>query len=217
LRDLKLAASAAAAMWLLAACGSCGTPSVSSKSSGPTQAELAAATVSGHWQLTVVIKPYTGPQPPATSAFLAGHKGFDNVVFVSKCSAVGACTLQLWGATGPDPSQQAYYRFYSSTTDLQGPPVSTPMTESGASYSQVIPISGFGGYKCPPSPSVAKPEQRLEITVTGATKALTGWVADRISGEETFIAGWGCGAGGFTGWTVGHLAITGQQIFPPGG
>jgi hypothetical protein len=197
-------------MWLLGACGSCGTSNASNTAGGPTQAELASAAVSGHWKLTVVVKPYTGPQPPATTAFPAGHHGVDDVVFVSSCSSAGACTLQLWDSSGPDPSRASFFRFYSNSTDLEGPPVSTPMIESGSSYSRVIPVSGFGGFKCPPSRTVARPEQRMTLTVTGATRHGSGWVADQMTGTETFIAGWGCGSGGFTGWTVGHLAITGR-------
>ena len=208
--NLKAVAAAILVLWLMGACGGCGTSSPASSAGGPTQADLAAAAVSGHWRLTVVVQPYTGPQPPATNVFQAGHRGVDDVVFVSTCAAAGSCTLQLWGPSGPDPGKQAYFAFYSSTTDLQGPPVSSPMTESGAAYSQAIPISGFGGYKCPPSSSVSRPEQRLTLTVTGATKKGSGWTATALTGTEVFIAGWGCGAGGFTGWTIGHLAITGH-------
>ena len=197
-------------MWLLGGCGSCGGSNVSNSSGGVSPADLAAATVTGHWQLTVVVRPYTGPATPAGSAFQPGHSGVDEVVFVSACSAPGSCTLQLWGASGPDQSQQAYYRFFSNATDLQGPPVSTPMKESGASYSQVIPVSGFGGVKCLASKTVARPDQSLTLTVTGAYKSGSIWTASEITGSETFLAGWGCGAGGFTGWTVGHLAITGH-------
>ena len=210
LRDLRTAAIAISVLWLMGACGGCGTSSTANTSVGTSQADLAAASVGGHWQLTVVVQQYTGPPPPSTNVFQAGHRGVDDVVFVSTCAAAGSCTVQLWGPSGPDASKQTFYAFYSSTTDLQGPPVSTPMTQSGAAYSQTIPISGFGGYKCPPSAAVPKPEQRLTITITGASKNGSGWTATAIMGTETFIAGWGCGGGGFTGWTVGHLAITGH-------
>lgn len=209
-RAVKLVRVAAVvcALWGLGACGSCGTTS-SAAAKGPTQAELAAASVSGTWILKVTIASYSGPPPPASNIFQAGHSGTDKVTFVRKCSGA-RCTLAMWGPTGPDPTQTGYYRFYSNTTGLLGPPVSTPMTESGATYTQAIPISGFGGFKCPPSSTVPKPEQRLSLTVSGAIAAGSGWAATTITGQETVLDGWGCGAGGFTGWTVGHLKISGR-------
>jgi hypothetical protein len=205
LRALRVGAVVVSTLWLLGACGSCGT---STAASGVSQADLAAAVIDGHWKLTVVVQPYTGPPPPSTNPFPSGHRGVDEVVFVSTCVTAGSCMLQLWGASGPVASQASYYRFYSSVTELEGPPVSTPMPESGASYSQTIPISGFGGYKCPPPTGAAKPEQRLTLTVTDAKAAGSGWTATKMTGTETFIDGWGCGAS--TGWTVGHLSIAGQ-------
>ncbi len=116
----------------------------------------------------------------------------------------------MWGPTGPDPTQAAYFRFYSNSTGLQGPPVSVPMTESGTTYSQAIPVSGFGGFSCSPSKTVPKPEQRLSLSVTGAAPAASGWMATAMTGTETELSGWGCGPSGFTGWTVGHLTISGR-------
>jgi hypothetical protein len=83
------------------------------------------------------------------------------------------------------------------------------MTESGASYSAAIPISGFGGARCPPSPSVRAPEQRLTLAVGGATRSGDGWSASALTGTETLVAGWGCSGGAFSGWTVEHLRIAG--------
>ena len=210
MQQLRVAAVVCCALWALGACGSCGSQSAGVTTTAPTQAELGAATVTGSWQLTVTVGPYSGPPPSATNRFQPGHRAVDRVTFVWQCASGGACTLQLWGPTGPDPSKESYYAFYSGATDLQGPPVSTPMTESGATYSQTIPIGGFGGYTCPPSRTVSRPEQRLSLTVTGATRATSGWTATTMTGAETFISGWGCGPGGFTGWTVGHLAISGK-------
>lgn len=194
----------------MGACAGCGSSSVASRTSGPSQAELAAASIAGHWQLTVVVDPYTGPPPAPADPFQPGHRGVDDVVFVSTCSAAGSCTLQLWDASGPDPSKQSFFRFYSSATSFEGPPVSTPMPQSGATYSAVIPISGFGGFQCPPSRTVARPDQRLTLTVSDAVQSGSAWKATKVTGTETLIAGWGCGAGGFTGWTVEHLGITGR-------
>lgn len=189
-------------------CGSCGSSTGSA--TGPTQAELATAKVGGAWELTVTVDAYSGPPPPSGIRLKPGHQAVDKVWLASQCPSGAACTLEMWGPDGPDPSKQSFYSFYSSNSGLLGPPVSTPMTESGATYSQAIPISGFGGFTCPPSRTVPRPEQRLSLTVTGATHGTAGWSASQMTGTETFIAGWGCGPGGFTGWTVGHLKVTGK-------
>lgn len=203
--------SIAIAVWALgalAACGTCGATAPAG-SRGPSLADLAASSISGPWQLTVTVRPYAGP-PPASLAPKVGRTAVDRVTFVSRCAA-GACTLEMWGPTGPDPSKQGYYSFYSSSSGLMGPPVSTPMTESGATYSGTIPIGGYGGFTCPPSKTVARPEQRLSLTVTDAIPTKSGWTATRMSGQETFLEGWGCGPSGFTGWIVGHLSISGSS------
>ncbi len=187
--------------------GSCGTCGSSISAPG---ADLVDARIQGPWELTVTVAGYGGPPPPSNTVFPSGHRATDSVFFQSTCQAAGSCTLQLWGPTGPDPSKQAFFRFFSNATGLQGPPVSTPMTESGSSYTQTFGTEGFGGSRCAPSQTVAKPEQRLTLRVTAATHSGNGWTATALSGAETFIAGWGCGAGGFTGWTVAHLDITGR-------
>lgn len=207
LRVLRAVAVAVWAFCALAACGTCGATAPTG-AHGPSQADLAAASISGPWQLTVTVGAYTGP-PPGSLAPKTGRTAVDKVTFVSRCAGA-ACTLEMWGPTGPDPSKQGYYFFYSSTSGLQGPPVSTPMTESGSTYSGTIPIGGFGGFTCPPSRTVARPEQRLSLTVTDASHGSAGWTATRMSGTETFLMGWGCGPNGFTGWIVGHLTISGK-------
>ena len=210
MNPLKIASTAICAMWALGACGSCGGGSSSAAVTGPTDAQLASAAISGVWSLTVTIGAYDGPPPPASSRFQKGHSASDKVTFVSQCVAGGACTLQLWGPAGPDPAQASYYRFYSDSSGLEGPPVSTPMNESGHTYSATIPISGFGGLSCAPSRTVPRPAQSLSLTVTGAKPGATTWTATTMSGDEVLISGWGCGANGFTGWTVEHLKISGR-------
>jgi hypothetical protein len=211
LRALKVVLTAGCALWALGGCGSCGLSSSAGHSSGPTQAQLASAKLDGHWKLTVVVDSYSGPAPPKSDQFQPGHRGVDEVVLVTACAPAGQCTLQVWGPDGPDQSQASFFRLYSNTTSFEGPPVSTPMTESGASYSQAIPISGLGGFTCPPSPTVRAPEQRLTITVAAATGSGSAWTASSLTGAETLDAGWGCSNGAFSGWTVGHLKITGVR------
>lgn len=207
MRDLKLGASAFLVLWALGACGSCGQGSAPAAA---TQAQLAQAAVTGAWNLTVRLESYAGPSP-GPQAMKPGHQGVDEVVFVSTCQGAGACTIQLWGPEGPDPQKAGYYAYYSATTGLEGPPVSTPMTQSGTSYSQTVPIGGFGGYTCPPSRTVPRPAQTLVLRVTAAKQASSGWSATAMSGTEKLLAGWGCSsAGAFTGWTVSSLAISGR-------
>jgi hypothetical protein len=203
MRGLRGAVLAVLLAGMLESCGTCGT------SSAPA-ADLAAARIQGPWQLTVAVASYSGPPPPSTTAFPSGHKATDGVFFQSTCRTAGSCTLQLWDPTGPDPSKQASFQFFSTVTGLQGPPVSTPMTESGSTYTQTFGAHGFGGSRCAPSQTVARPEQRLTLQVTAATQGGSGWTATALTGTETFIAGWGCAAAGFTGWTTAHLGITGR-------
>ena len=206
---LKIAGAAICTLWALGACGSCGAPS-GAASSGPTADQLASAAVKGTWSLTVTVAGYTGPPPPASNRFQAGHVATDKVTFVSQCVTGGTCSLQLWGPAGPDPSQATYYQFYSNSSSLEGPPVSTPMSESGHTYSGTIPIAGFGGFSCRPSQTVPRPVQSLSLTVDGAEHDASVWRATSMSGEEALISGWGCGANGFTGWTVERLQISGK-------
>jgi hypothetical protein len=210
MRDLKIFVASVCGLLAMGACGNCGAATTPAASTPPSAADLAAAVVGGRWALTVTVDPYTGPPPPSTIALKPGHTATDTVTFVSQCAATGGCTLQLWGPDGPDASKAAYYWFYSSSTGLEGPPVSKPMTETGATYSQTIPIGGFGGFECAPSRTVPRPEQTLSLTVVDATRGTSGWAATRMTGTERLLAGWGCSGGAFSGWRIGQLKISGR-------
>lgn len=191
-------------MMMLVSCqaGSC--------SAAPQPAvDLTAAKIQGPWQLTVTVTANTGP--PSQTARAVGAKGVDNVVFQSDCPAAGHCSLQMWGSTGPDSTEAAFYQYFGTATGLQGPPVSSPMMQSGDSYGSDIPISGFGGQvRCQPPRGIPAPTQHLTLRVTNATHASAGWSATRLVGSETLVGGWGCNGTVPTGWVVTHLDIAGR-------
>jgi hypothetical protein len=118
---------------LLVSCqaGSCGaTPKPA--------ADLIAAQLQGAWELTVTVAANVGP-PNSLTGRAVGTTGVDKVVFHSDCPARGQCSLQIWGADGPNSQEAAYYQYFGKTTGLQGPPVSIPMMQSGDTYGADIP------------------------------------------------------------------------------
>jgi hypothetical protein len=192
-----------AALGLLVACGS---------SSQAASGDVNAAQVQGAWAVTVSVEAITGPasQSPL-SRFPIGHRATDKVWFQSDCPSPGRCTLQLWGQSGPDSTQVAFFSYFSQASGLQGPPVSIPMVQSGDTYSATVPIAGFGGpIPCSPPTGSTAPEQRLTLRVTGAKQHGSGWQATALAGSETYVSGWGCGDGKFTGWVITHLGIAGR-------
>jgi hypothetical protein len=175
-------------------------------------ADLIAAQVQDAWELTVTVTANTGPSSQTVRA--VGTTGVDKVVFQSDCPARGKCALQMWGPTGPDSEQAAYYQYFGKTTGLAGPPVSIPMMQSGDSYGADIPIGGYGGQlQCQPPRSIPAPTQRLTLRVTNATynnHGSQGWRATTLVGSETLVGGWGCNGTVPTDWVVTHLDIAGQ-------
>jgi hypothetical protein len=198
------AAAGIAALVLLVSCqaGSCQArvqPSV----------DLTAAQVQGAWDLTVTVVANTGP--PSQFARAVGKQGVDKVVFQSACPTRGHCALQMWGPSGPNPDQAAYYQYFGTATGLEGPPVSIPMMQAADTYSADILISGFGGpVPCQPPRSIPAPTQHLTLRVTNATHATAGWLATTLVGSETLVGGWGCNGTIPTDWVLTHLGIAGQ-------
>lgn len=200
-------AVAFAALVLLVSCqaGSC-------QAARQPAVDLVAAEVQGAWELNVTVVSNTGP--PSQTARAVGSTGVDKVVFKSDCPTRGHCALQMWGPTGPNSQEAAYYQYFGTKTGLQGPPVSVPMMQSGDSYGADIPISGFGGQlQCQPPRSIPTPAQHLTLRVTNATYANhgnTGWTATTLVGSEMLIGGWGCNGTLPTDWVVTRLGIAGQ-------
>jgi hypothetical protein len=191
---------------ILIACGSNGSAKPASDSG-----DLVAAQVQGAWDLSVSVNGYTGP---AATHFLAvGHKAVDRVWFQPQCAGTGHCSLQIWGPTGPDAQQAAYYTYHGPTSGLQAPPVSVPLQQSGDTYAATVPIGGYGGQiPCRPPAGEAAPTQQLTLRVSKARRTASGWLATELVGSESFDAIWGCSGGTFTGWVVGHLGIAGKPI-----
>ena len=137
--------------------------------------DLTAAQVQGASELTVTVIANTGPHSQTASA--VGTTGIDKVVFHSDCPERGQCALQMWGPDGPNSQEAAYFQFFGTTTGLAGPPVSTPMMQSGDTYGADVPIGGYGGQlQCQPPRSIPVPNQHLTLRVTNANHNSTGWL-----------------------------------------
>jgi hypothetical protein len=198
------AAAGIAALVLLVSCqaGSC-------QAGAQPSVDLTAAELHGAWELTVTVVGNTGP--PSQTARAVGNKGVDKVVFQSACPTKGHCALEMWGPSGPNSQEAAYYQYFGTTTGLQGPPVSIPMMQSVDTYSADIPISGFGGQvPCQPPRDIPAPNQRLTLRITNATHVSTGWLATTLVGSETLVGGWGCNGTVPSDWVLTQLGIAGQ-------
>ena len=182
----------------------------SSQAAAQPAVDVAASRVAGAWALTVTVTAEIG-RPAQSRALGPGHTAVDTVWFESVCPTAGHCNLQLWGPSGPNSQEVAYYQYFGTTSGLVGPPVSVPMAQSGDSYSADIPISGFGGLlACQPPRNIPVPNQHLTIRVTDAYHATAGWQARRLVGTESLVIGWGCNGTTPTDWVVMDLGITGH-------
>ena len=203
---IRVAASIAA-LALVVSCqaGSC-------QAGSQPAVDLVAAELQGAWKLTVTVVANTGPSSQTARA--VGSKGVDDVTFVSDCPTRGHCALQIWGPTGPNSTEAAYYQYFGTSTGLVGPPVSLPIMQSGDSYSADIPIGGYGGQlACQPPRNIPVPKQYLMLRVTNATynsHGSQGWRATTLIGTESLVSGWGCNGTVPSVWVVTHLDITGQ-------
>ncbi|MFI5281840.1 MAG: FGLLP motif-containing membrane protein [Candidatus Dormibacterales bacterium] len=171
---------------------------------------LVDAVLKGPWNLEVTIASYSAPQQPGARP--VGHKATDQIWFDSTCPAPGSCSVLIWGPTGPDPSQAAYYTYTSNASGFEGTVGPNPLVQSGQSYSGSIPIGGFGGFKCPPPQGALRPAQSLTLMVTDAKQNGTAWLATTVTGTETLNAGWGCSGGQSTGWITQTLSIVGHPV-----
>ena len=199
------------AVVLLAACSGTCSLGASSSSTGPGAENLVSAQLQGAWELTASVDSFTGP---AGQHFLpVGHMGTDQVWFKSACTGLGHCTLQIWGPSGPDSSQETFFQFTSRISGFEAPPVSTPLTQSGSTFSGEVPVSGYGGpVPCEPPPRTNVPAQELTLRTTRATLGTAGWSATKIIGAETLLTGWGCSGSTPTGWVTAHLGIAGHKL-----
>ena len=122
----RLRALVLAVLLFLAATSVVLTGHMDAAAAGP---DLIAARLQGAWNLDVTVASYTGPQQPSDKP--VGHKATDRIWFESTCATPGSCSVRIWGPTGPDPSQAAYYQYYSNTSGFQGTPAPNPLVQSG--------------------------------------------------------------------------------------
>lgn len=183
------------------------TTHLDAAASGP---DLVNAQLQGVWNLEVTVASYSGPQDPSNRP--VGHNATDQIWFDSTCPAPGSCTVRIWGPTGPDPSQVAYYTYYSNASGFQGTGGPNLLQQSGATYSVAIPISGFGGFKCSPPSGGGRPAQSLKLQVVDAKPNGAGWLATTVTGSEELVAGWGCNGAQATGWIAETLSLVGHPV-----
>ena len=180
---------------------------VDALASGP---DLVDARLQGAWNLDVTVASYAGPQQLGNRP--VGHKAADRIWFESTCPAPGLCNVRIWGPTGPDPSQAAYFQYFSNASGFEGTPGPTGLQQSQTTYSVTIPIGGFGGFKCSPPPGNTRPGQTLTLKVVDAKKNGAGWLATTVTGTEVLNAGWGCNGAQATGWIAQTLSIIGHPV-----
>lgn len=172
--------------------------------------DLVDARLQGAWNLEVTVASYSGQKQPAQKP--VGSKATDKIWFESTCPAGGPCSVRVWGPSGPDPGQAAYYQYYSNASGFEGGPP-TGLQQSGATYSATIPIGGFGGRTpCGPPTGTTRPGQTLTLRVVDAKQSGAGWLATTVSGTEDLVAGWSCNGTQTTGWIAEHLSITGHPV-----
>jgi hypothetical protein len=203
----RLRALIPGALLFLVAASAALTGHIDAAAAGP---DLIDARLQGPWNLEVTVASITGPQQ--TYDRPVGHKATDQIWFDSTCPAPGSCSVLIWGPTGPDPSQAAYYIYYGTKSGFQGTGGPMPLLQSGATYSVAIPIGGYGGITCAPPQGTPPPAQSLTLQVVDAKQSGTGWLATAVTGSETIAAGWGCNGTQATGWVSEDLSIIGHPV-----
>lgn len=192
---------------LVAAAVALGVQSVTASASGP---DLVNARLQGPWNLTVTVASYSGPKQPGNRP--VGHQATDKIWFDSTCPAPGSCSVRIWGPNGPDPTQTAYFSYYSNQSGFEGTAGLNALQQSGSTYTVDIPIGGFGGFKCPPPGAGTRPAQHLSLRVTEAKADGPGWLATTLTGTESLVAGWGCNGTLPTSWVAENLSISGHPV-----
>jgi len=172
--------------------------------------DVAAATLSGAWQLRITVEPTTGTGPSGGVA--VGATAVQPVDFSTACTAAGQCTATLASSAGVDVP------VYDNSTGWYWLP-SIGLTHAGSTYSATAPRGGFGGPNLPPCPPPkAWGTFILTLTVLQAVPdAAGGWQATVVSGTEVSPVGWVCS--GDVGETTGAtnlrlLAVPVGASFP---
>jgi hypothetical protein len=172
---------------------------------------LAAATLSGEWQLRMTVESPTGTVPAAIPK--PGIAALQTVSLSTVCSPSGQCTATL------APSGGGILPLYDDAVQFIWYP-STGLAHAGSSYSGTTPRSGYGGPGIPSCPPPANLQHDvLTLTVIQAKRdPAGGWQATVVSGSEVSPEGWVCvgGLGQSTGAeNLSLLAVPVGTGFPP--
>jgi hypothetical protein len=170
--------------------------------------DVAAATLSGGWQLRETVASYSPGTVPSYRR-PAGSQNTDDVTFLSTCTAVGACTVNI----APNAAGNAVQFDSPSPIGFVGPTTEKPIQQTGATLSDTYPIAGgFGGPGEPPCrPPADFLDATLSLQVASATRDAQGaWHATLITGSYSEEAGvWACqGSVGVPG-AIEHVTLEG--------
>lgn len=149
--------------------------------------DVAAADVSGAWQIRTTFNGYTGSTPSGFSR-TPGTVTVENVTFARGCGSGGTCGLLMQGG----PGQLVFF----GQSGLEGPDADHPLVQQPGtgSYSSTFLPGGIGGRNLPPCPPPHLTRQ-LRFNVESASQSSgssSGWVANVMVGSEQVAADWSC-------------------------
>ena len=173
--------------------------------------DLAAATLSGAWQLRMTVEPPTGTVPAGLPK--VGTTARQTVGLSTVCSATGQCTATL------APSGGGILPLFDNSVDFIWYP-STGLTHAGSSYSGTTPTKRLRRSRHTTLPPPADLQHDvLTLTVLQAAQDATGaWRATVVSGTEVSPEGWVCAGGIGQSTGAEHLSLLAVPVgasFPP--
>jgi hypothetical protein len=184
-----------------------------SKASPSSGGRLAQAQVEGKWQVTVTVTGYHGGKPTGLGASrnAIGHSASGVLWLQEKCSAAGSCTLVIWGPGGPGDEGTGLTDVEDST-NFTVPSSVEPLTKSGATFSEIFGIGGYGGRaSCYPHGHPA-PSESLSLRVDSAQSKPGAESATGLVGTETETEGWSCNGSTFLGWDTTTVSIVAHPV-----
>ncbi len=170
--------------------------------------DVAAATITGPWQLRETVTSYGTATVPSFRKPV-GFEYTDDLTFLSTCPPAGACSVTIAGnATGGN------FQFEStSPIGFIGPSTVKPMVQTGANLVDTYPMAGgFGGPGEPPcSPPANFLDATLDLQIASAARDAEGaWRATLITGTYSEDVGyWACQGGVGVPGAVEHVSLEG--------
>lgn len=178
--------------------------------------DVAAATLNGTWQVRETVASYSAGAVPSYRKPV-GFRSTDDVTFLSTCTAVGACTVNI----APNQGGNNVQFDGSSPIGFVGPTNDKPIVQTGADLADTYPIAGgIGGPGLPPCrPPANFLDATLSLQVAAAERDAQGaWHATLVTGTYSEEAGtWACqGSAGVPG-SIEHVtleAVPAGKTFP---